>query len=468
MRDEPRLSRRRLLAAAGASAFAAATHRLARAAMSTRPPNIVFVLADDLGYADLSCYGRREYLTPNIDALAERGLKLTHSYANSSICSPTRCALITGRYQYRFPVGLHEPLPRNAGKLGLPPGHPTLPSLLRSIGYRTALIGKWHLGAGPEQGPLQHGYDHFFGIHGGAADYFTHEFAVPPTGRSELYENAARIERNGYLTDLLTAEAIKEIERNAEREQPFFLSLHYTAPHWPWEGPHDESVSKSLRTIFHTDGGSLDTYAAMVRSLDEGVGRVLQSLSRLQLERDTIVVFTSDNGGERFSDMWPFTGMKAELLEGGIRVPTLVCWPGRIAAGAVSDQVIATMDWLPTLLSAAGGRPDTRFPPDGEDLLPVLLGEAPMHPRTLYWRFKANEQAAVRQGNWKYLKLGANEFLFDVVADPRERANLAQRHPDVFQHLKAAHAAWNETMLQYPEDVYTYSQKDGARVADRY
>src|SRR5690606_20250427 len=138
---------------------------------------------------------------------------------------------------------------------------------------------------------------------------------------SELYEDASRIERNGYLTDLLTAEAIKEIDRSAAREQPFFLSLHYTAPHWPWEGPHDESVSKALRTIFHTDGGSLETYAAMVRSLDEGVGRVLQSLAHLQLERETIVVFTSDNGGERFSDMWPFIGMKAELLEGGIRVP---------------------------------------------------------------------------------------------------------------------------------------------------
>lgn len=468
MREDSTLSRRRLLAAAGAGALAAAMHRLTGAAIDARAPNILFILADDLGYADLSCYGRREYRTPHIDGLAEQGLKLTHGYSNSSICSPTRCALITGRYQYRFPVGLHEPLPRNPGELGLPAGHPTLPSLLRSVGYRTALIGKWHLGTAPEHGPLQHGYERFFGIHGGAADYFTHEFAVPPTGRSDLYENTKRIERNGYLTDLLTGEAIKEIEQSAAGEQPFFLSLHYTAPHWPWEGPQDEAVSKSLRTIFHTDGGSLETYAAMVRSLDEGVGRVLRALSRAQLDRNTIVVFTSDNGGERFSDMWPFTGMKAELLEGGIRVPTLIRWPGRIAAGTESDQVIATMDWLPTLLAAAGGQADAQHPPDGENLLPVLLREAPARPRTLYWRFKANEQAAVRRGNWKYLKIGANEFLFDVVADPRERANLAQRHPEKFQRLKAAYAAWDETMLQYPADTYTYSQKDGARVADRY
>lgn len=467
MQDEPVLSRRRLLAAASAGALATAMNKLAGAAVDAAPPNILFILADDLGYADLSCYGRREYRTPNIDSLAEQGLKLTHSYSNSSICSPTRCALITGRYQYRFPIGLHEPLPRN-GTLGLPPDHPTLPSLLRSLGYRTALIGKWHLGTAPERGPLQHGYERFFGVHGGAVDYFTHEFAVPPTGESQLYENASRIERNGYLTDLLTSEAIKEIEHGAAGQRPFFLSLHYTAPHWPWEGPQDEAVSKSLRTIFHTDGGSLDTYAAMMRSLDEGVGRVLRSLSRLQLERDTIVVFTSDNGGERFSDMWPFTGMKAELLEGGIRVPTLVRWPGRIEAGSLSEQVMMTMDWLPTLLAAAGGHPDARYPSDGDSLLPVLVGRASAHPRTIYWRFKANEQAAVRSGHWKYLKIGANEFLFDLVNDPRERANLSQRHPEVFHDLKAAYAAWDKTMLQYPADSYTYSQKDGARVPDRY
>jgi arylsulfatase A-like enzyme len=465
---ETTLSRRRLLGSAAAGALVTAMPRLSGAVERPRPPNILFILADDLGYADLSCYGRRDYRTPSIDALAAQGLKLTHGYSNSSICSPTRCALATGRYQYRLPAGLHEPIPRNAGALGLPPGHPTLPSLLRSIGYRTALVGKWHLGTAAECSPLRHGYDHFFGIHGGAADYFTHEFAVPPTGRSDLYENDAPVERNGYLTDLLTAEAIREIERNATANQPFFLSLHYTAPHWPWEGPNDEVVSKLLQTIFHTDGGSLETYATMVRSLDDGVGRVLDVLARLQLERNTIVVFTSDNGGERFSDMWPFSGMKAELLEGGIRVPTLLRWPDRIAGGAINDQVIATMDWLPTLLAAVGGRVDARYPSDGENLLPTFLGQTAPRPRTIYWRFKANDQCAVREGNWKYLKIGANEFLFDVVADPRERANLAKRHPEMFQRLKTAYAAWDRTMLPYPADVYTYSQKDGGRIADRY
>jgi len=431
-------------------------------------PNVLFILADDLGYADLSCYGRREYRTPNIDRLAGEGLKLSQAYANSSVCSPTRCALATGRYQYRLKVGLDEPITAHPGELQLPPDHPTLASLFQRLGYRTALIGKWHLGGGPDHGPLRHGYDHFFGIHGGAADYFTHEFAVPATGASELYDDTTRVDRHGYLTELLTAEALREIERNAQRRQPFLLSLHYTAPHWPWEGPKDESVSRSLASIFHTDGGSLKTYAEIVGALDDGVGRVLASLARLGLERDTLVVFTSDNGGERFSDMWPFIGMKAELLEGGIRVPTLLRWPGRIAAGTSSGQVVMSMDWLPTLLAAANASPDANYPPDGENLLPVLRGGAPVHPRTLYWRHKAHEQAAMRSGDWKYLKIGGNEFLFDLAQDVRERANLKDREAERFARMRSGFDAWNLTMLPYTDDNHSYSQKENEHAADRY
>lgn len=460
-------TRRELIQTAAAGALAAALPGSTTAAESNRRPNILFIMADDLGYADISCYGRRDYETPNIDGIAKEGLRLMHGYSNSAVCSPTRCALATGRYQYRFPVGLHEPLP-GTDTLGLPEGHPTLPSLLRSAGYATALIGKWHLGGGPKHSPLRHGYDRFFGLHGGGADYFTHEINVPPTGKSQLYDGESPVRRAGYLTDVLTDEAIREIERQAVRSQPFFLSLHYTAPHWPWEGPEDEAVSKTLKNIYHTDGGSFKTYAAMMRSLDGNIGRVLQTLKRLGLERDTIVIFTSDNGGERYSDVWPFVGMKAELLEGGIRVPVIVRWPARIAAGSESDQVMITMDWLPTLLAAAGGKPSEQHPPDGENLLPVLCGEAPVRPRKLFWRFKANEQSAVRDGNWKYLKIGGNEFLFDIVADPRERANLAARHPEVFARLKAEYAAWDATMLPYTKETASFSQKSGGIVSDRY
>ncbi len=465
--DPFRRSRRRALQYLSAGAVGSVLPRGAGAA-TARPPNVVFILADDLGYADLGCYGRRDYRTPQIDRLAARGLRLTQAYSNSSVCSPTRCALATGRYQYRLPVGLEEPIRFKAGDAGLPAGHPTLATLFRALGYRTALIGKWHLGADPAHGPLRHGYEHFFGIHGGAADYYSHEYTARATGTTELFENERRVRHHGYLTELLTNQALVEIERNAAKRQPFLLSLHYTAPHWPWEAPGDEAVSRALSSIYHGDGGSLETYARMVAALDEGVGRVLAQLTRLDLERDTLVVFTSDNGGERFSDTWPFTGMKGELLEGGIRVPAIVSWPTHIAAGGVSEQVCATMDWLPTLLAAANGEPDADYLPDGESLMPHLLGKAPTRPRTLYWRHKAHDQSAVRAGDWKYLSLGGNEFLFDLAHDSRERANLKERESARFERMKEDFAAWNRTMLPYPADSNSVSQKNPVRAADRY
>jgi arylsulfatase A-like enzyme len=189
-------------------------------------------------------------------------------------------------------------------------------------------------------------------------------------------------------------------------------------------------------------------------------------LKTLDLARDTIVIFTSDNGGERFSDMWPLTGMKGELLEGGIRVPVLVRWPERIAAGLRTSQLAVTADWLPTLLAAAGGAPDANYPSDGENLLPVLTGAAAAHPRTLYWRYKGNGQAAVRDGKWKYLKLGGREHLFDIEADPRERAELHEAHPREFERLKRLHAEWSARMLPYPADARSYDVRIGT--ADRY
>ena len=430
-------------------------------------PNIVFILADDLGYADLSCYGRRDYRTPNIDSLAAAGLLMTQAYSNSAVCSATRMALITGRYQYRFRGGLEEPIARSGKTTGLSPAEPTLPSRLKRLGYRTSLVGKWHLGELPKFGPLKSGYDRFFGLQGGGLDYFRHRARLDGTAEPEdgLYEGERRVERSGYLTDLLGDRAVQEIESYARGRAPFLLSLHFNAPHWPWEGPDDAAVAATLTDLFHTDGGSLETYGKMVASLDENVGKVLRALERTGLADKTIVVFTSDNGGERYSDVWPLTGTKGELLEGGIRVPVLVRWPGVIAAGARSDQVMISMDWTPTLLAAAG-RPSGREEFDGEDLLAALTGRAPAHPRKLYWRFKAAEQAAVRDGDWKYLKLRANEHLFDVVADPRERADLKARRPEVFARLKADFAAWNATMLAYPAD--SYSHELGEIFPDRY
>jgi arylsulfatase A-like enzyme len=205
----------------------------------------------------------------------------------------------------------------------------------------------------------------------------------------------------------------------------------------------------------------------MVQSLDVNIGRVLEALDVHGMAANTIVVFTSDNGGERFSMTWPFTGMKSELLEGGLRIPAIVRWPGRIPAGSVSDQAMITMDWLPTLVAAGGTRPDPAYPPDGEDLAPALAGSAASHPRKFYWRFKAGAQRAIRDGNWKYLRIAGNEFLFDVVEDPRERANLKDRYRDVFDRLKHDWETWNATMLEERPRPATYGNP-GRFMADHY
>jgi arylsulfatase A-like enzyme len=442
------LSRRSFVqAAAGSVAFAGLGQSTASRAQAARP-NVLFIMADDLGYADVSCYGQRDYTTPNIDRLAVEGLKLTQAYANSPVCSATRVGLITGRYQYRLPLGLEEPLtgasPKNAG---LPPEHPTLPSLLKQAGYATTLVGKWHLGFLPDFSPLKSGYEHFFGIWGGSSDYFNHGPGTP----QPLYEQEVPVERHGYMTNLLGDRAVQTIEGYARSRQPFLLSLHFTAPHWPWEGPHDEAEAKRIKSLMHYDGGTQKTFMTMVQSLDVNIGRVLQVLDQHGLAGNTIVIFTSDNGGERFSKVWPFTGMKGELLEGGLRVPALMRWPGTIAPGATSEQVAITMDWMPTLLAAAGIAPHASYPADGENLLPILAGRQEPHPRKLFWRYHAGSQRALRDANWKYLRIAGNEFLFEVAQDPRERANLKQRHKDVFDRLKAEWESWNATML--PERV---------------
>jgi arylsulfatase A-like enzyme len=271
------------------------------------------------------------------------------------------------------------------------------------------------------------------------------------------------VERNGYLTDIFGEEAVKVIEQPGDK--PFFLSLHFTAPHWPWEGREDEALARKLGSSFHYDGGNLAKYREMVEILDQNVGRVLAALERSGKADSTIVVFTSDNGGERFSDTWPFVGHKGEVLEGGVRVPLFVRWPQRIAAGSTSDQVMASMDFLPTLLSMAGGNPARAGRFDGLDLSGQLLGSAPME-RTLFWRFKSGEQAAVRKGNLKYVRMNGKESLFDVVQDQREQANIATGNPAELAAMRSFWDEWNRQMLPYRVDGA--SQDARKSFSDRY
>ena len=436
----------------------------------SRPPNLIFIVSDDLGYADLGCYGGREAgfgpVSPHIDALAAAGLRLTEGYANSPVCSPTRFALMTLRYQYRLRGGMEEPInSRSKGSttLGLPTHMPTLPSLLREAGYATALIGKWHLGYPPTFGPLRSGYDEFFGIMAGGVDYFTH---CSGKGDHDLYIGEESHREVGYLTDVLSNRAVDYVQRMApktDKDKPFFLSLHYTAPHWPWETRDDAQVAAELGNLFHLDGGNVESYRRMIHHMDEGIGQLVAALRETGQLDNTLIVFTSDNGGERFSDNWPLVGGKMDLTEGGIRVPWIAHWPAVIPSGSVSAQHCMTMDWSATLLDVGGGQPHPDVPIDGVSLAAVLRDPTHTFERPLYWRMNHRDQRALRRGDWKYLKVDEHEYLFNIRNDARERANLAAKHPEHFAALRQEWQAWEATVPAIPDDAAVslgYSYKD--------
>lgn len=434
-------------------------------------PNIIYIVADDLGYADLGCYGGRTAqfgaVSPNIDQLAAGGMLFSEGYSNAPVCSPTRFALMTMRYQYRLRGALDEPInSRSQGSktLGLPPEIPTLPSLLREQGYRTALIGKWHLGFLPHFGPLRSGYEEFFGPMAGGVDYFTH---CATSGVHDLWQGESEHHGVGYLTDLISQRSVDYIHRmaaGANSNTPFFMSVHYTAPHWPWETRDDAAIAPALaKRLFHLDGGNIHSYRKMIHHMDEGIGTMLQALAEHRLTENTLVVFTSDNGGERFSDNWPLVGGKMDLTEGGIRVPWIAHWPAVIRPGQRSRQHGLTMDWSATMLEAAGARPHPDYPLDGISLLNVLRDPTCQLERPMYWRMKHRDQRAFREGDWKYLKVDDAEFLFNIANDERERANLAKQHPQRLTEMRDRWLAWNQTMPQIPPDAAVsvgYSYQD--------
>ena len=431
-------------------------------------PNLIFIVADDLGFADLGCYGGRDAafgpVSPVLDRLAAHGLKLTQGYANSPVCSPTRFAMITGRYQYRLRGAAEEPInSRSKGSttLGLPPEHPTLPLLLQGAGYRTALIGKWHLGYPPAFGPLQSGYEEFFGPMSGGVDYFSHHSSA---GHHDLYLGEQSHTEEGYLTDLLSQRAVDYVNRMATQDAPFLLSLHYTAPHWPWETRDDQALSEEVKSnLFHLHGGNIHQYRRMIHHMDEGIGWLVEALRANGQLDNTLIVFTSDNGGERFSDNWPLVGGKMDLTEGGIRVPWIAHWPAVIAPGRESTQQCLTMDWTATLLDAAGVAAHPDYPLDGVSLLPVLRAPGQEFARPVHFRMNHRGQRALRDGDWKYLRVDGNDYLFNIPADERERANLDSRHPARLAELRSAWEAWNATMPAIPEDATVslgYSVKD--------
>ncbi|MEN2384878.1 sulfatase-like hydrolase/transferase [Comamonas sp. A7-5] len=424
-------------------------------------PNIIFIVADDLGYADLGCYGGRDAefgpVSPVLDRLAANGLRLTQGYANSPVCSPTRFALATARYQYRLRGAAEEPINSKTrgtplgAKLGLPPEIPTVASLLKGAGYRTALIGKWHLGYPPHFGPLRSGYEEYFGPMSGGVDYFTH---LSSSGQHDLWVGEEEHHDEGYLTDLLSQRSVDFVNRMSEGNAPFFLSLHYTAPHWPWETRDDRETAEQLGAgITHLAGGNIHQYRRMIHHMDEGIGWIVEALRKNGQLDNTLIVFTSDNGGERFSDSWPLVGGKMDLTEGGIRVPWIAHWPAVIAARRSSAQQCMSMDWSATVLDAAGVSADPDYPLDGVSILPVLRTDGAEFARPLYWRMLYRNQRALREGEWKYLRVEDNEYLFNLAQDERERANLAGQHPERLQAMRQRWDDWNASMPAIADDA---------------
>ena len=406
-------------------------------------PNVVLIMTDDVGYGDFGVYGAKDVKTPNIDRLARDGVRLTDFYANGATCTPTRAGLISGRYQQR--VVLEWPLgarPDDHGR-GLAVTGRSLPQLLKNHGYATALVGKWHLGWKPEFSPIAHGFGYFFGFKSGYVDYYQHTSGDSPDV-ADLFENDSAAAVPGYMTDLITERAIRFMERNASR--PFFIDVSYNAAHWPWQVPEKPSIARdSARHLgpFDDSTGTRAQYVRILERADDGVGQILRALDRLGLRRNTIVIFTNDNGGEWLSNNGPLFHHKSSVWEGGIRVPAIVRWPGKIPAGRVSDQVGMTMDLTASILAAAGAPIPAELELDGMNLLPVLEGRARKAERTLFWRIVGpRPMRAVRSGDWKLVFDGPRALLFNLRTDVGERVNVIGQHTDVARRLQRLLTEW--------------------------
>ena len=434
-------------------------------ALRAAPPNIVFILADDFGYGDLGCMGCKDIATPNIDRLAAEGVKFTDFYANAPVCTPTRTGFMTGRWQQRcgieFAFGYQvEQFRRVKGEwvpekdfhgLGLPLTEITLAQKLKAAGYATGAFGKWHLGFKDEFNPVNRGFDEYFGELLGHCDYYQHAYY---DGTYAMRDGLKPVKQEGYFTDLINDRAAKFIRENAKK--PFFLYVPHLAVHAPFQPPDAPQTPMVTKDTMHH--GSRAIYKAMVERIDKGVGMILAELEKNGLSDNTLVVFSSDNGGERYSRNAPLFHHKATVWEGGIRVPCLMRWPAKLPKGKTTSQMAITMDLHATFLAAArsvvpasagseppkGGTTNEK-PLDGIDLVPLLISDAKPIDRTFFWRIDRSnrKQKAIRHGKWKYINDGNTmDLLFDLEADIGERTNLGYQQPEVLEDLKGRLKAW--------------------------
>jgi arylsulfatase A-like enzyme len=409
-------------------------------------PNIVLILADDLGYGDLGCYGSQVIKTPNLDALAQGGMRFTDFHSNGAMCSPTRAALLIGRYQQR--AGIESVLSAKSNyDAGMAPQEVTFAEVLKSAGYATACFGKWHLGYRPPFNPVRQGFDSYRGFVAGGSDYFSH---VDRSGRADWWEDDELVPEEGYTTELLTEHAVHFIEQN--KNEPFCVYVPYQAVHFPFQGPNDQadrvvggnywSKAKYGRRYDDVADRKL-AYKEMVESLDAGVGRIVKKLKELGLEKKTLVFFTSDNGAYRWvGSNLPCRGQKGDLWEGGHRVPTIAYWPGKIKPGRVTGQTAMTMDLLPTMAEMSGAKSPGDLKLDGVSLLALLKENVKLEQRTLFWRFR--KERAVRKGPWKLLVRGENLYLFNLDEDIGEENDLAGARPEIVRELQAEYTAWEK------------------------
>lgn len=439
------------------------TMSVLRAESSTKPdikPNIVFVLVDDFGYADSGPYGAKDIRTPNMDRLARDGVKFTDFYSNAPVCTPTRCGFLTGRWQQRvgfeWAMGFSADSFRRRGHewvrepdihgLGLPTSVPTLPRMLKQAGYATGAFGKWHLGYKDEFNPTKHGFDEYFGELLGHCDYYNHAYY---DGTYALRDGLKPVKVEGYLTDLINRRAVEFVRQHTG--EPFFLYVPHLAVHCPYQPPGRPLPAVTKANMYD---GDRRTYAAMVEKVDEGVGMLLTELERHGLLDNTLVVLSSDNGGERYSDNSPLFHHKSTLWEGGIHVPCLMHWPAKLPRGKITNQVGITMDLTATFAAIAGVKPDSNRPFDGINLLPIVAGEEPERPRTLCWRIDraGRQQKAVRHGPWKYMQDANVEMLFQLTDDISERRDLSFQHPETFAELKRHLAEWEAELAKVPTE----------------
>lgn len=419
-----------------------------------KQPNFIIIYADDLGYGDLGCYGSDIIKSPNLDKLAEKGVRFTQWYSSSPVCSPSRAGLLTGRYPTR--CGINQILGGRRLTAGLPPTEKTLATALKELGYRTAIFGKWHLGSTPETHPNSHGFDEFYGFLAGAVDYYSHIYYWEERhGRNavhDLWHNRKETWDNGrYLTELLTDKAVEFIEQS---DAPFFLYLPYNAPHWPMHAPREyldrfKGLPNDRRIM-----------AAMISAMDDGIGRVIEALEHSGKSENTFLFFSSDNGPSTEQRNWLdgredlyyggsagiFKGHKYSLFEGGIREPAIMCYPNVIAPGQVCDKIGFMLDIFPTMLTLAGGNPENG---DGFNILPMLTEAADTPHQHLFWEY--NGQLALREGNWKLILNGKLDFvrsaddtvfLCNLEDDPSERVNRKDAQPELVARLSLVLQTW--------------------------